>query len=177
MRLRFIGLLLTFFSLTCGAQTNIFFLIQPKSLVSISSVDFSGKFTSVKGQVTISKDSLLVQGFDLIIDVNTLDLEIPGMTKHAKSADFFDVTNFPSITFFGDSVQSLGGKGTVFGTMKAKGVERPMAIPFTVTLDNKLITVETLFTINLSDFSIGLKEEVSDEVLIKATLLGKKSKD
>ena len=61
--------------------------------------------------------------------------------------------------------------------MKAKGVERPMAIPFTATLDNKLITVETLFTINRSDFSIGLKEEVSDEVLIKATLLGKKSKD
>ena len=77
------------------------FLILPKSEVNLQAEDFSGKFSNVKGRVSLSMDSNKVNGFDLVIDANSLELEIPGMTKHAKSSDFFDVTSFPTITFFG----------------------------------------------------------------------------
>lgn len=64
------------------------FVILPKSEVNLQAEDFSGKFSNVKGRVSLSNDSNTVNGFDLVIDVNSLELEIPGMTKHAKSSDF-----------------------------------------------------------------------------------------
>jgi polyisoprenoid-binding protein YceI len=52
------------------------YLIQDKSVIEIQSLDFSGKFTSVKGQVSVDPRTNTISGFDLIIDVNSLDLEI-----------------------------------------------------------------------------------------------------
>jgi polyisoprenoid-binding protein YceI len=105
------------------------FVILPKSEVDLQAEDFSGKFSNLKGRVSLSLDSNKVNGFDLVIDVNSLELEISGMTKHAKSSDFFDVTSFPTITFFGDSVTNSSDSYTVHGTMTSKGTSKAMSIP------------------------------------------------
>ncbi len=153
------------------------FLIQSKSEINLQSEDFSGKFTNVKGRVSLSSDSSRVNGFDLVIDVNSLELEIPGMSKHAKSADFFDVASFPTITFFGDSVTTDGDSLIVFGTMTSKGVSKLMSIPFTISeVKDESFTICAEFKIVRSEFQIGEADTVSNEVIIKTKLLVKKSK-
>ena len=153
------------------------FVILPKSEVNLQSDDFSGKFSNVKGRVSLSLDSNEVNGFDLIIDVNSLVLEIPGMTKHAKSSDFFDVATFPSITFFGDSVTNVQNSYTVHGTMTSKGISKAMSIPFLISeRKRESFTIHTTFKIIRSEFQIGAADAVSDEVTINTKLLAKKSK-
>jgi len=153
------------------------FVILPKSEVNLQAEDFSGKFSNVKGRVSLSLDSNKVNGFDLVIDVNSLELEIPGMTKHAKSSDFFDVTSFPTITFFGDSVTNLADTYTVHGTMTSKGISKVMSIPFKISeLKGETLTINAVFKIVRSEFQIGAADAVSDEVRINTKLLAKKSK-
>jgi polyisoprenoid-binding protein YceI len=153
------------------------FVILPKSEVDLQAEDFSGKFSNLKGRVSLSLDSNKVNGFDLVIDVNSLELEIPGMTKHAKSSDFFDVTSFPTITFFGDSVTNSSDSYTVHGTMTSKGTSKAMSIPFKISeVKGETFTINATFKIIRSEFQIGAADAVSDEVTINTKLLAKKSK-
>ena len=153
------------------------FVILPKSEVNLQAEDFLGKFSNVKGRVSLSLDSNKVNGFDLVIDVNSLELEISGMTKHAKSSDFFDVTSFPTITFFGDSVTNSSDSYTVHGTMTSKGTSKAMSIPFKISeVKGETFTINATFKIIRSEFQIGAADAVSDEVTINAKLLVKKSK-
>lgn len=163
--------------LTENQRLGVQYLIQTKSKVELQSEDFSGEFSSVTGKVSLSLDSNKVNGFDLIIDVNSLELEIPGMTKHAKSSDFFDVNTFPTITFFGDSVTSVSDSYTVHGTMTSKGISKAMSIPFQISeRKGESFTINTTFNIIRSEFQIGAADAVSDEVTIIAKLQAKKTK-
>ena len=69
------------------------FSLHKTSNLKIQSADFTGSFSIVKGRIGYDFDSLKVKGFDLVVDVSSLDLIDPVMTKHAKSSDFFDVKN------------------------------------------------------------------------------------
>ncbi len=175
----FLGVI--FFITSCFVaqqQPRVNYMIQGKSNVTLQSDDFSGNFNTIKGKITVDPDTKLVSGFDMIIDVNSLELEIPGMTKHAKSSDYFNVMEFPSITFFGDSISKNEENYVVYGLMTSKGISKRMSISFnTKVVKATLVNVSAEFIIRRSDFQIGPMEEVSDEVVIKASLFAKKVSD
>ena len=99
------------------------------------------------------------------------------MTKHAKSSDFFDVSSFPTITFFGDSVTYVLDSYTVHGMMTSKGISKAMSIPFQISeRKGEGFTINATFKIIRSEFQIGAADAVSDEVTIIAKLQAKKTK-
>ena len=166
-------------SLFSQAQPNIdAFVVQSKSVVLIQSIDFNGQFSVTQGRIVLNSNTKKVTGFDLVIDVSSLDLNIPGMTKHAKSADFFDVATYPTITFFSDSIVENDGVLSACGVMTSKGVALKKNIPFElVSLENTRLSVHATFKILRSEFTIGEEDAVSDEVQIEATLFAKKNKE
>jgi polyisoprenoid-binding protein YceI len=172
----FLSLVFSFFSWSqdVSSTSNIkHFGFTKASSVLLESTDFSGSFKTVQGRVSLN-DSLRVTGFDMVIDVNSLALSMEGMTKHAKSSDFFDVVDFPTITFFGGTVYAADSLWKVDGKMKAKGVELDKTIPFTCNLVKKgEIKIDAKFTIKRSEFGIGEPDAVSDEVVIHTTLFAK----
>lgn len=156
------------------SNTESHYLFTKDSKVHLKSDDFSGYFDIVQGRVSIN-DSLVVTGFDLVIDVNSLSLNMEGMAKHAKSSDFFDAANYPSITFFGNEVSSADSVWMVSGIMKSKGKEVNKTIPFSFSFSKKgVLSVESNFTIKRSDFGIGEPDAVSDEVMIHTLMFAKK---
>lgn len=159
-----------------AVKTNeVHYVFTKDSKVFLKSDDFQGAFEAVKGRASIN-DSLRVMGFDMIIDVNSLVLNMEGMAKHAKSSDFFDAVNFPAITFFGKEIVANDSVWTVSGSMKSKGIEIFKTIPFSYEFSKKgVLFVEANFPLKRSDFSIGEPEAVSDEVLIHTVLFAKKN--
>lgn len=154
--------------------TENHYLFTKDSKVNLKSDDFSGCFDVVQGRVS-TNDALAVTGFDLVIDVNALSLNMEGMAKHAKSSDFFDATNYPTITFFGNEVTSADSVWIVSGIMRSKGKEVNKTIPFTFSFSKKgVLSIESNFTIKRSDFGIGEPDAVSDEVAIHTLLFAKK---
>ncbi len=122
---------------------------------------------------------------DVVIHTSEIVTGIPKLDEHLKSADFFDVAQFPTATFVSNKVDVTGtDTAKVTGILTLHGVSKP------VTLDVKLnkngvspITQkQTLgFTgstiLKRSDFGIskylpGLSDDVQLEIEAEATKAG-----
>jgi polyisoprenoid-binding protein YceI len=89
-----------------------------------------GQFKKFEGTVDVTKDDFSDAKFSLTIDANSLDSEDKDRDAHLKSADFFDVTKYPAITFTTKSFKAVNKtKYKLTGDLTIHGVTK------TVTLD------------------------------------------
>lgn len=58
-----------------------------------------GRFSGISGRVTVTGDDFATASVEATIDVNTIDTREPKRDEHLRSADFFDVARFPTMTF------------------------------------------------------------------------------
>jgi polyisoprenoid-binding protein YceI len=84
-----------------------------------------GEFTKVSGTVTYDPDDPKASKVEATIDVASLHTRDEQRDGHLKSADFFDVANFPEIKFVSKSVEPDGhDEYLVKGDMSIHGVTR-----------------------------------------------------
>jgi polyisoprenoid-binding protein YceI len=90
-----------------------------------------GSFPGLSGVLTLNETDHIISGVEASVDVagiNTGDAQRDG---HLKSADFFDVEKFPTMTFKSNSVQAKGGGAfAVSGDLTLHGVTRPVTFAF-----------------------------------------------
>jgi polyisoprenoid-binding protein YceI len=86
-----------------------------------------GQFTGISGALHLDETDVANSRVEATIDaasINTRDAQRDG---HLKSADFFDVTNFPALTFQSTDVKRTGdGELAVSGDLTIRGVTRPV---------------------------------------------------
>lgn len=64
----------------------------------------------------------------VVIPADSIDSMVPAFDDHLKSADFFDVENYPDIVFESTSVDiGPGGTGTVTGNLTIKDITREIS--------------------------------------------------
>lgn len=71
-----------------------------------------------------------------------------GLTKHLKSADFFDVAKFPKATITSTEIKPGGEKGathTVTGNLELHGVRKSITFPATITVTGDAATMQSEF--------------------------------
>ena len=135
---------------------------------------FNGNVQLVDGDPT--KSSVTVD-----LDLRSITSDNEKLTRHLKSADFFDVEKFPKGSFKSTSIKA-GGEGsathTVSGNLELHGVTKQITFPATIKT-GETVQVSAEFAINRKDFGInyaGMANDlIKDEVLIKLTLDAKKS--
>lgn len=101
-------------------------LFKVKHLV-ISTV--TGSFKSFSGNVSFEEDKLEDAAITFEIDVNSVDTNQEQRDGHLKSADFFDVENYPVISFSSTSFKKV--KGDIYkleGNLTMKGVTKPVEV-------------------------------------------------
>lgn len=82
-----------------------------------------GQFTGVTGSLTYDEADLTRSHVEASIDVSTIDTRDPQRDTHLKSADFFDVEKYPTLTFTSSRVaRKSDGAVTVAGPMTIHGV-------------------------------------------------------
>jgi polyisoprenoid-binding protein YceI len=89
----------------------------------------SGKFTQFQGTIHLDPANLADSSVEVTIDAASVDTGNGMRDKDLRSANFFDVAKYPTITFKSTSVQDLGG-GTlqVGGLLTIHGATRPVVI-------------------------------------------------
>jgi polyisoprenoid-binding protein YceI len=86
-----------------------------------------GHFTGVTGALTLDESDLTRSRLDVSIDAASINTREPQRDGHLKSADFFDVEKFPTLTFKSNSIARTGeGELTVAGDLTIHGVTRPV---------------------------------------------------
>lgn len=82
-----------------------------------------GQFSKVTGTVNFDEKDVTKSSAEVTIDTATIDTREPDRDKHLRSADFFDVQNFPTMTFRSKRVmQSAPGKLKITGDLTIRGV-------------------------------------------------------
>ncbi|MDY6997720.1 MAG: YceI family protein, partial [Actinomycetota bacterium] len=85
-----------------------------------------GEFDSVSGAVTVAEDGTPSVRAEIAVDsVNTRNEQ---RDAHLKSADFFDVENYPVATFTSTAVRQAGENYVLDGEFTLKGITRPISL-------------------------------------------------
>ena len=88
-----------------------------------------GSFTNITGTINIDDKNLSNSTVDVTIDATTVNTANENRDKHLKSADFFDVEKYPTMTFKSKKVESLGGgRLRVLGDFTLHGVTKEVAL-------------------------------------------------
>jgi polyisoprenoid-binding protein YceI len=86
-----------------------------------------GHFPKVSGVLTLDESDLAKSSVVASIDVASVETRDAQRDGHLKSADFFDVEKYPTMTFKSTSVSGIGsGELTVTGNLTIRDVTRPV---------------------------------------------------
>jgi polyisoprenoid-binding protein YceI len=88
-----------------------------------------GNFREFTGQITTSGNDFSTAEISVSLNSASVDTEIADRDTHLKSADFFDVINFPKITFEGKGLKDLGDDMyELTGDLSIKGVSKQVVL-------------------------------------------------
>jgi polyisoprenoid-binding protein YceI len=116
----------------------------------------------------------------ITIDTTSVTTDTPDLTKHLKTADFFDVAKYPQATFESTAIKAGGEKGathTITGNLQLHGVTKSITFPATIVASPGSIKVDSTFSINRKEFAINyagaadnlIRDEVVLTLNVKAT--------
>ncbi|MFT3748110.1 MAG: YceI family protein [Agriterribacter sp.] len=141
--------------------------------------DVSGTFNDFEVTVQSARPDFSDAVFELTAKTASIDTRVQQRNDHLKSPDFFDVAQYPAITFKSTAIKPAGknsykltGDLTIHGITK----EVTMDLLYRGTIENPMSKKPTAGfqltgSIKRSDFHVGDKfpaPMVSDEVRIKA---------
>ncbi|GGB42242.1 polyisoprenoid-binding protein [Roseibium aquae] len=93
-----------------------------------------GRFGAWEAQLLIDKETPANSSINFTIDVDSLDTFWAERDAHLKSADFFDVAQYPQATFASTSVEQVGeNQLAVAGDLTIKGITKPATLDVIVT--------------------------------------------
>jgi polyisoprenoid-binding protein YceI len=123
-----------------------------------------GSISGITGSVVWDEKDPTKSSVEATITSSTVSTNNEARDKHLKSPDFFNVEQFPTLTFKSTSVTSSGGKLQVIGDLTLAGVTKSV----TLAVDGptapvkgqggKLVTgFSATGTLKRSDFNFGSK--------------------
>lgn len=120
-------------------------------------IDHEGTFGGIVADVSVENGKL--QGGVVEFTMNTVDAGIAVLNAHLQSEDFFDVVKYPNARFQITDVQTRGTRGTMTGTLKFRGVEKELSLPF--FRDGNSISADFLLDVTPFNFKYsGIKKDV-----------------
>ena len=91
-----------------------------------------GSFGRWSGTVQVPDGDFSKATVDVTIDASSIDTGVAQRDTHLKSADFFDVATFPTLTFKGGRVTGASGdRFTLTGDLTIHGVTREVTLDVT----------------------------------------------
>jgi len=139
-----------------------------------------GRFGNVSGTVAVPEGSNVPTAVDVTIDADSIDTREPQRDAHLRSADFFDVANFPNLTFRSTKISGTQDAIEIEGDLTIHGVTRPVVLHATFEgrgndpWGNHRIGYEAHTTISRKDFGLTWNQvleaggvAVGDEVKIE----------
>jgi polyisoprenoid-binding protein YceI len=183
MKNLFTVLFIAFLSTTAVAQTT--WNADPNhskvtfTVTHMGISDVAGLFNKFEASAISSKPDFSDAVFELSVDVASINTNIDKRDEHLRTADFFDVEKYPTMTFKSTGIKTLSkDKYELSGTLNFHGVSKPVTMNLwyrgTIVNPQSKATIagfQVTGTIKRSDFNLGAKFPemvLSDVIHIKA---------
>lgn len=121
-----------------------------------------GTLGKITGAVNLDEAELTKSAVEATVDATTIDTREPKRDAHLKSPDFFDVAQYPTITFKSKKVAKLGdAKFQVTGDLTMHGVTKEVVLdvegvprPFKDPMGNLRLGGIATTKLNRKDFGV-----------------------
>lgn len=122
--------------------------------------DVRGSFGALSGTINLDPANIEASSVEVTIDATTITTYNEKRDGHLKSPDFFDVAQYPTITFKSKKVMKKGESWVAVGDLTMRGVTKEIELPFTITGpvavgQKSLIGVSASTKINRQDFGVS----------------------
>jgi polyisoprenoid-binding protein YceI len=88
-----------------------------------------GNFREFEGNITTEGNDFTTAKISVSLSAASVDTEMADRDTHLKSADFFDVVNFPKITFTGSTLKDMGDDMyELTGDLVIKGLSKKVVL-------------------------------------------------
>jgi len=143
-----------------------------------------GTFKDYRAAIFYVEDDLTKSTVSVTINTKTIETGSKFRDDHLRSADFFEVEKFPTITFRSERVDKNPQGYALVGRLTIRDVSREVRIPFQVVsrktadqFENQRIVFDGKITLNRKDFGVVGPEFwnnlISEEVEIDISLAGR----
>jgi polyisoprenoid-binding protein YceI len=137
-----------------------------------------GRFHRFRGDVAVDPRDLATARISLSIEAASIDTGIGLRDTHLRSADFFDVERFPTITFESLRVEAEGRRATVTGRLTVRGVTREIAVPVDVAVSDVALVASGELVMNRRDYGMvynSFVNPIGNEVRVSFTIRARTS--
>jgi polyisoprenoid-binding protein YceI len=139
------------------AHTTIGFVARHAMVTKVR-----GSFNEFEGSGYFDPDQPANSHLELVIKADSIDTRNADRDGHLKSNDFFDMENYPQITFASTAVEQVDAENyRVTGDLTIKGVTKPVTVDFEYTgtaadpFGNTRIGFEGKTTVNRKDWGVN----------------------
>lgn len=143
-----------------------------------------GRFTDLGGSIAFDEASPAASSVTFTIQAASIDTGTPDRDAHLRSADFFHVEAYPTLTFVSTAIEARGGdEYAVTGDLTMRGVTKRITLPVTFLgkakdpWGNEKLGFEAETTINRKDYGLTWNAAletggflVGDEVKISVSI-------
>lgn len=139
--------------------------------------DRTGVFQRFQGTIEVDTSSKAVKSISVEIEAASLITGIDRLTKHLRSADFFEVDEFPIAKFQSTDISATDAEGQyqVTGKLDLHGVERDVTFPASVTFSEAGLTLESEFVLDRSDFGMDWGPDMVKNAISLTIVVGEKT--
>lgn len=120
-----------------------------------------GSFNEFEGSGHFDAENPANSHLQLTIKAASIDTRNADRDGHLRSNDFFDMENYPEITFASTAIEPVGDGYRVTGDLTIKGVTKPVTVDFDyegAAVDpygNQRIGLEGKTTVNRKDWGVN----------------------
>ncbi len=98
------------------------------SILHMSLSHVNGRFGNIGGSITWDETDITKSVVNVTIDVSSIDTGVSPRDADLKSANVFDVAQFPTATFASTGIAKSGSGLTVSGNLTLHGVTKPVTL-------------------------------------------------
>ncbi|HEY4149061.1 MAG TPA: YceI family protein [Chitinophagaceae bacterium] len=146
-----------------------------KFVIKNFGINTGGDFKGLQGTIAWDAATPDKSFFDISVDASTVNTSSDGRDNHLRQEEYFNVAQFPKISFVSAKIIPSGSSFTVRGKLSIKGVTKDISIPFTAVAKDDGYLFEGTFTIDRRDFKVGGNSAVmGDNVLVSLSVFAAK---
>ena len=105
------------------AHTTVEFIVRHLMITKVR-----GRFTNFDGRIELEPGTDLPAVIAARIEAASIDTREDQRDAHLRSADFFDVENYPELTFESTRIEGTADEFTIHGNLSIRGVTREVAL-------------------------------------------------
>lgn len=113
-----------------------------------------GSFASWSAAITHDDTIATGQTGTVIVEIDLASVSLGSVSDQVKGPEFLDIAAHPKARFTADLIRDANGYNAV-GTLALHGIERPLTLPFALTLTGDTAEMTGEVSLDRRDFAIG----------------------